>query len=141
MKKASKSKSAKPVVDPYLEGLMAKLLDRLVSLESKMDVVVAQTSSRPQVSGQAPKPASQHPPKEFPRRERVMYETVCADCKSLCEVPFKPSEGRAVYCKPCFALRKAGGPPSPAPAAKPPVPAPAADKKPSAPAKKKKKKK
>lgn len=151
MKKASKAKSkaksAAPVVDPYLEGLMGKLLDRLVSLESKMEVVIAQTASRPQGPGpsQAPKPVQNHAPKDFPRRERPMFEAICADCKVPCEVPFRPSEGRSVYCKECFAQRKAGGnrpavPPPPAPKPAPSVPAPA-DKKQAAPAVKKKKKK
>lgn len=38
-----------------------------------------------------------------------MYEAVCADCKDHCEVPFRPSPDRAIYCKPCFAKRKASG--------------------------------
>ncbi len=149
MKKASKtqskSKSAAPAIDPYLEGLMGKLLDRLVSLESKMEVVIAQTASRPQGSApsQAPRAVQNHAPKEFPRRERPMFEAICADCKVPCEVPFRPSEGRSVYCKECFAQRKAAGnrqavpPPAPKPAS--PAPAPA-DKKQAAPVKKKKKK-
>ena len=32
------------------------------------------------------------------------YDTVCYDCGSECEVPFKPTEGRPVYCQAC--LRK-----------------------------------
>jgi len=33
---------------------------------------------------------------------REMHKTVCADCKKDCEVPFKPTEGRPVYCKECY---------------------------------------
>ena len=33
---------------------------------------------------------------------REMHKAVCADCKNECEVPFKPSEDRPVYCKECF---------------------------------------
>ncbi len=40
------------------------------------------------------------------RRERTLYPAVCADCRKNCEVPIKPAEGRPVYCKACFALRK-----------------------------------
>ncbi|MSR78456.1 MAG: hypothetical protein EXS63_09605 [Candidatus Omnitrophica bacterium] len=47
------------------------------------------------------------PPMEN-RRERTMYQVVCADCRKNCEVPFKPTEERPVYCKECFALRKSG---------------------------------
>jgi len=35
------------------------------------------------------------------------YDTVCYDCGSECEVPFKPTEGRPVYCQRC--LRKHRG--------------------------------
>ena len=30
------------------------------------------------------------------------HKAVCADCKQDCEVPFKPTEGRPVYCKECY---------------------------------------
>lgn len=33
---------------------------------------------------------------------REMHKAVCADCKKECEVPFKPTEGRPVYCKDCY---------------------------------------
>ena len=33
---------------------------------------------------------------------REMHKAVCADCKQDCEVPFKPVEGKPVYCKECY---------------------------------------
>ena len=42
----------------------------------------------------------------FGGRPREMHKAVCADCKQECEVPFKPSGDRPVYCKACFAKRK-----------------------------------
>ena len=39
---------------------------------------------------------------------REMHKAVCADCKKECEVPFKPSGDRPVYCKDCFSKRKGG---------------------------------
>jgi len=33
---------------------------------------------------------------------REMHKTTCSDCKKECEVPFKPTEGKPVYCKECF---------------------------------------
>ena len=104
MKKSSKSKSTAPKVDPYLEGLMAKLLERLVGLERKMDTVISQTGGK--VSSHEPPKASIQVPQ---RRERQLYEAICADCHKVCEVPFKPTEARPVYCKQCFAKRKGGG--------------------------------
>jgi len=31
-----------------------------------------------------------------------MYDAVCHDCGGDCEVPFKPTQGRPVYCKDCL---------------------------------------
>ena len=42
----------------------------------------------------------------FSNRPREMHKTICADCKQECEVPFKPSGDRPVYCKDCFSKRK-----------------------------------
>lgn len=33
---------------------------------------------------------------------REMYDAVCANCGKPCKVPFKPTEGRPVYCSECF---------------------------------------
>ena len=37
---------------------------------------------------------------------REMHKAVCADCGSECDVPFKPSEDRPVYCKECYRKHK-----------------------------------
>ena len=42
-------------------------------------------------------------------RPREMHKATCADCKKECEVPFKPSGDRPVYCKECFSKRKDSG--------------------------------
>jgi CxxC-x17-CxxC domain-containing protein len=36
------------------------------------------------------------------RGERKMFEAVCDGCGKDCEVPFKPSEDKPVYCDECF---------------------------------------
>jgi len=33
---------------------------------------------------------------------RQMFKAVCADCGKETEVPFKPTEGRPVYCRECY---------------------------------------
>ncbi|MBU0906665.1 MAG: DNA-directed RNA polymerase [Nanoarchaeota archaeon] len=37
---------------------------------------------------------------------REMHKAVCDECKKECEVPFKPTEGKPVYCKECYAKHK-----------------------------------
>ena len=43
-------------------------------------------------------------------RERVEIRATCSACGKETTVPFKPSQGRRVYCRECFQQRKAGGP-------------------------------
>lgn len=33
---------------------------------------------------------------------REMHPAKCADCGNDCEVPFKPTEGKPVYCRDCY---------------------------------------
>jgi CxxC-x17-CxxC domain-containing protein len=101
-----KSKAKAPKVDPFVEGLMGKLLERLTNLEHKMDKVLSQTAkSGPAGAGHQPQQPQQQQQPPRPK-ERQMYEAICANCAKVCEVPFRPSENRAVYCKVCFAQKK-----------------------------------
>lgn len=34
--------------------------------------------------------------------DKQMHKAVCAKCGDTCEVPFKPMEGKPVYCNQCF---------------------------------------
>ena len=38
----------------------------------------------------------------FNSAPREMHKAICAKCKKECEVPFKPTEGRDVFCRECF---------------------------------------
>ena len=126
--KSSSKKNATPEVElPNLVTGMAKLVERLEILERKMDQVLSRVSNLPSEirnAGQVSRPQSSHPPQPFQprseqhhpgnqphgqenRSERKMFQAVCADCHKNCEVPFKPGD-RPVYCKECFAIRKAG---------------------------------
>lgn len=37
---------------------------------------------------------------------REMHKAVCSECGNECEVPFKPTEGREVFCKDCFSKKR-----------------------------------
>lgn len=34
--------------------------------------------------------------------QREMHKAICSECNKECEVPFKPTEGKPVYCKECY---------------------------------------
>jgi CxxC-x17-CxxC domain-containing protein len=42
-------------------------------------------------------------------RPREFHKATCSECKKECEVPFKPSNDRPVYCKDCYSKKKGGG--------------------------------
>lgn len=54
---------------------------------------------------EAEKEMKEEEPKEEKKVDsfnREMHKAVCSDCRKECEVPFKPIEGRPVYCKDCY---------------------------------------
>lgn len=137
MKKTTKTKSSKKnsLVQPStisaeqdIVGLITTLVQKLVSLETKIDTVLSRILERnielpkqqlPLVTNVTTKPnqnfnlSSNSSPSSsssvFSQQNkniRPMFKVICADCKKNCEVPFKPSNGRAVYCKECFTKRK-----------------------------------
>jgi CxxC-x17-CxxC domain-containing protein len=42
----------------------------------------------------------------FNNGPREMHKATCAGCKKECEVPFKPTAGRDVFCKECYAKKR-----------------------------------
>lgn len=38
--------------------------------------------------------------------DREMHKAICSDCGQECEVPFKPTEGKPVFCKECYLKNK-----------------------------------
>jgi len=45
----------------------------------------------------------------FDRGPREMHKATCSDCKKECEVPFKPTGDRPIYCRDCYSKRKNEG--------------------------------
>ena len=40
------------------------------------------------------------------KSKRKMYDAICSACGAETKVPFKPIEGKEVYCKDCYAAMK-----------------------------------
>ena len=81
-----------------MKKILIQMQQQITSLEMKIDTLISRSS---------PKPAEVKQANNF--RERILHTTICADCRKECEVPFKPTGGRPVYCKDCFSKRKAAG--------------------------------
>lgn len=109
-KTVSKKKEVKPVqvsVPEKPKVNLEELMNKLNVIEKKLDTLII----RP--SGSGPSRDSFRAdlrPRNFDRpRERSFTKAICAECGQECEVPFKPSGDRPVYCQECFSARKDSG--------------------------------
>ena len=96
--------------EPGIAELIAKVQQQLSAMEEKLDTLISQSSKRP-----FEKSYSQKPSRSFNRsdryekggsRERTYTKATCAECNKECEIPFKPTGGRPVYCSECFAKQQ-----------------------------------
>ena len=118
MKKIIKHKSSSvPQEDkPDMAAVINQMREQLISLEKKMDMLLLRSPEKPsyqkpfQKSFQRFDHSQQRNHNKGDRdnnfRERSFTKVICSDCRKECEVPFKPSGDRPVYCKECFAKRK-----------------------------------
>ena len=56
-------------------------------------------------SGGRPRSSGGFNRRRFNDGPREMHKATCSECKKECEVPFKPTEGRDVFCKDCYAKK------------------------------------
>ncbi len=118
MKKDFKRKSsvAAPQDELNVASLINKMQQQLSAVEKKLDILISQSSKKP-----FEKSYSQKPFRNFNRPsrhnrgrqdsgpgERTYTRVICAECNKECEIPFRPSGDRPVYCKVCFSKRKTG---------------------------------
>ena len=118
MKKRFKRKSllVAPRDKPSVAGLINKVQQQLSAMEKKLDILISQSSKRPFEKSYSQKPfqsfnySHRHDRgrQDNDPRERTYTRVICADCNKECEIPFKPSGDRPVYCKECFSKRKGG---------------------------------
>jgi CxxC-x17-CxxC domain-containing protein len=66
-------------------------------------------SSSPRFDERPPARFSERPPRDFDRRPRSseleFHQVICDKCGKKCEVPFKPTSSKPVYCSDCFKKR------------------------------------
>ena len=94
--------------------LMAKVQEQLAVLDNKLDAFMTKSLTELAQALAASKPApvrlipdqNQRSAQPIERPGRPMYAVICFECGADCEIPFKPSSNRPVFCKICFAKRK-----------------------------------
>ncbi|MFH1238747.1 MAG: CxxC-x17-CxxC domain-containing protein [bacterium] len=122
-KSSSVSSKVKPeqveepdIIKPDMAVLIDKIQQQLVILEKKLDILIRQSSERSFEEKHYAKPFQRFDrPRRQDRgnrdnsyRERSFNKAICADCNKECNLPFKPTGDRPVYCKECFAKRNPG---------------------------------
>lgn len=60
-------------------------------------------------NGGAGRPSFQKKSWGSDRSEVTMHKAVCSECGKSCEVPFRPSGDKPVYCNDCFGNKKESG--------------------------------
>ncbi len=116
MKKIFKRKSpaAEPSAQLDLSGAIGKIQQQLTFLEQKLDTLIAQSAAKSSERKEYAKPFRRFDSsfrhdrggRENSFQDRSFTKAICAECKTECEVPFRPSGDRPVYCKECFSKRK-----------------------------------
>lgn len=108
---------AEAQVAPDMTDLILKMQQQLISLEGKIDALIMKSAERPAAVNSFTKPFQPRydsaprfgrPDRDNNFRERSFNKAICADCGTQCEVPFKPTGDRPVYCKECFSKHKDG---------------------------------
>lgn len=118
MKKIFKRKGAsvEPQAEPNAAVLIDKMLQQLISLEKKIDILINKPSEKPFERKEHGRPfqrfggsfRNDRGGRENSFRERTFTKAVCAECNAECEVPFRPTGDRPIYCQDCFSKRKDG---------------------------------
>lgn len=44
--------------------------------------------------------------KGYTYRPRELHDAKCSECKKDCQVPFKPTSGKPIFCRDCYAKKK-----------------------------------
>ena len=86
--------------------LMNKIQGQLIVLDKKVDTLIQRAISGTRPASTPPVDNTRSARPNDRNKERVMYKAVCADCNKDCEIPFKPTTDRPVYCQDCFSRRK-----------------------------------
>jgi CxxC-x17-CxxC domain-containing protein len=104
-------------VEPEVIALIKRMQQQLVFLEKKIDTLIGRSAERPferKHFSKSSRPFAR--PHRYGKgkqgnsfRERNFTKVLCTTCKKECEVPFKPSATRPVYCRECLSKRQDGG--------------------------------
>ena len=100
MTDTDKKTTDKPAVDEPKVADEPKVDEPKVADEPKVEEPQAEEAT-PEPAGDTAQPAG-----DVDQHGRQLFETDCSSCGNKTKVPFKPTEGRPVYCRDCFMKQK-----------------------------------
>lgn len=101
-----KKTSDSPGTNSDVMTQIGKIKNQLDSLERKIDSLLDQ--SGPSQSGRNRFPQKGKGNRGHGFGGNNLTQATCSECGSVCEIPFKPTGNRPVYCSDCFSKRKRG---------------------------------
>jgi len=100
-------------VETDVPGILNMMYEKLLALENKVDALLSRSSQRQEGGDRFQRPSVHFrhgsDRRDERSRERTFTKAVCAECGQECEVPFRPTGDRPVYCRDCFSARKDSG--------------------------------
>jgi len=107
-----KSLSLSPKNESGIAGPIHRMQQQLNAMEKKLDILIGQSSARPNEKNYT-QANSYHRDRERHdsyHEDKTFTRVTCSDCSKECEVPFKPSGDRPIYCRECFSKHKKDNP-------------------------------
>jgi len=102
--------SVAPQPEPNLVDMIIQIQGQLLSMEKKIDSLSNKLSEKPFDRGSGGRSNRFDRGRRDNRRGGRNFTTAtCAKCGKECQVPFKPTGGRPVYCSDCFEKQSGGG--------------------------------
>jgi len=86
--------------------VLARIEAKIIALDKKMDALMMRSSPKPMERERSSYSGRRH---DFHQQDKAMHKAVCSECGQACEIPFKPSGDRPVFCSECFARQQGEG--------------------------------
>lgn len=104
----SKDTSGSPAGKTDISQQLDDIKKQLNFLEKKIDSLMNQSGSPRSGKSQFSHQGNRNSGRGF--KSHGLTKATCSECNSICEIPFKPTGNRPVYCSDCFSKHKKSNP-------------------------------
>jgi len=86
--------------------VLARIEAQIIALDKKVEALMMRSSPQPMERERSSYSSRGYDPHQ---KGKAMHKAVCSECGQACEIPFKPSGDRPVFCSQCFAQHQNEG--------------------------------